>query len=82
MNEEEKKDDDDDYDDDNDENSDNKEGKNEIDDQLLLNILNRLMKNKTPLSNFLDSDHDDHGKFIGQKKNFLYPKFVAYVMPF
>ena len=64
-----------------DENEDNdQEDNNQLDDQLLLNILNHLMKNKiqekksfvSQLSNFLDSDHDERGEFI--KKKFFYTK--------
>ena len=67
-------DNDDDDDDVNDEKS-----KNDLNDQLLLNILNHLIKNKihekkgflSQLSNFLDCDHDERGKFIQRKKYFI-----------
>ena len=60
---------------------DQEEDKNQLDDQLLLNILNHLMKNKiqekksfvSQLSNFLDSDHDERGEFI-KKNQFFIPK--------
>ena len=72
--EEEENENDDDSEDTNDDNQ-----KNDIDDQLMLNILNHLMKNKirekksfvSLLSNFLDSDHDERGKFIQKKKFFI-----------
>ena len=65
--------------DDDDDNNNEEEEKNQLDDQLLLNILNHLMKNKiqekkgflSQLSNFLDCDHDDHGEFLQQKKYFI-----------
>ena len=65
--------------DNNDDNINDEESKNDLNDQLLLNILNHLMKNKIhekkgflpQLSNFLDCDHDERGKFIQKKKNFI-----------
>ena len=52
---------------------------NEISNTLLINILNNLMQNKkkekqgflSDLSKFLDCDHDERGKFIQSKSEFL-----------